>query len=89
MPVLFLLPSLPHCSSAADQLPRRAGNSYFQMSCLISFPSVQLPLQYNKPPTLSTSLCVYIRSTTLFVFLVTSGENISTLLHLTYSNENE
>lgn len=84
MTVLFLPPSLPHSSSAANQMPWRVGTSSFQMSCLISsFPSVQLLLQYNKPWALSTSLHVYTRPTTLFVVLMTSGENISTVSHLT------
>lgn len=84
MTVLFLPSTLPSSSSTANQMPCRVGTSSFQMPCLISsFPSVQFLLQYDKPWALSTGLCVYIRSTTLFVSMMTSGENISPLFHLT------
>lgn len=84
MTVLFLLSSLPSSSFSANQMPCRVGISSFQMPCLISsFPSVQFLLQDNKLWVSSTSLCVYIRSSTLFVSMMTSGENISPLFHLT------
>lgn len=80
----FFLPATYPSAPLQIRCHGRVGTTFFQMPCLISsFPSVQFLLQYNKPWALSTSLCVYIRSSTLFVSVTTSGENISALFHLT------